>query len=189
MRLARYAASIVPGEAAIWLTMGAASAARARSIDSTRPERSWWLKSPTAGASRAGDATSTTSASRIRIGTGHRLSVAEPVAHTADGFDVGPIAGPVGLATEVGDVLIHHVRRRIVCEVPHVLQDVGPGEDFSRMAPEQLQKRKFLWGEHDLFLPAPQSPAGGVEAKLPPDQGGGPLLVTAPAEGPGAGSA
>src|SRR5712691_7775616 len=179
---------MVPGEAATWLTMGAASAARARSMESTRPERSWWLNSTTPEATRATEATSTTSASRIRIGTGDRLAVSESVAHASHRFDMGPFAGTVGLAPKVGDVLIDHVRRRIVGEVPDVLQDVGPGEDLSRMAHEQLKQRKFLWGEHDLFLPPPHPPAGRFETKLPHDQGGGSILMTAPNERSDAGT-
>src|SRR6476646_5608202 len=88
----------------------------------------------------------------MRPGSRHRTGLragAQFVTHSPDGMDQVLAVTIVYLAAQVVDVYIHYVSAGIERQVPHVLDDHGPGDAPSRVAHEIFQQAEFFGGQLD----------------------------------------
>src|SRR5215211_508573 len=124
-------------------------------------------------ASTTAIAAANTSVSRRRIGTRASAStrrstpavVGEPVADATDGLERPCTKWAVDLSTQPADVDVDDVRTVLVAEIPRRVEQLQPGQDAPGPAQEGLEQCELRPRQHELDVPAPDAPSGGVESQ------------------------
>src|SRR5580693_3285071 len=97
-------------------------------------------------------------ASRSLTGTGlGGVWARQSVARAPERLEVGAAGRQAQLAAQVADVLVNHVGGGLEGEIPHLRQDLGPGQDHARVTHEQLQQSELRRGQ-GYFRLAPPCP-------------------------------
>src|SRR5581483_1202435 len=100
-----------------------------------------------------------------------RQAVADE-AHCLDGVAAEGLVDPL---SKVADVDLDDVGVSLEAVVPHVLEDLGLGDDVAGLAHQVLEEGELTGGESDLDLAHPAPVGGGVEAQVADVEDRGPF--------------